>query len=247
MGKAFGIIALVLLILVGSCAGCLYLAYKESTSVQEDFYAAVATGNPATLKAMFHPSLHEEVDDAMLAAWMKAMNERLGAFTGMAANGFNLSINHTDKGKEVKSEGTAEFEKGTAQSLVRTLDDKIVQFNVESETLGKDWFQTLDDRSAYDAHARSFLEAIRAGDADKAWGLMHSSLQADAGKERWPGMVETLKAKLGGGDLELARDEFVPGPPPILALWYGGDAGGQVKLEYRPQGMKLHLVAFSTK
>ena len=136
MGKALTIVGIVLLILVGSCAGCLYLAYKQATGFQDDFYATVATGDVAKVKSAFATSVQGSIDDAKLAAWVKAINENLGAYDSMDVNGMNINANATPAGQEIRSEGILTFAKGKAKSVLRIIDDKVVGLQVESETPG---------------------------------------------------------------------------------------------------------------
>ena len=247
MGKALAITGLVLLLLVGSCVGCMYVAWKKTTGLQDDFYAAVATGDVDQLMSGFHPSLKEEVDRGILEAWMKAMNARLGRFQELALDDINFSMNSTPEGERVSSTGMAVFENGRAKSKVETLDGKVVAFDVDTGPLGKDWFVELADRSGPEKHAQAFLQAIRAEAYDNAWDMMHEALRADVGEDKWQGMAGTIKTLLGDGDLTQVRAEFVGGEKPLLALWYEAGGPGQVKLEYRPQQMKFQLTAFNAK
>lgn len=243
MGKALGIIGLILLLIVGSCVGCMWFGVNKVTGAQDDFWAAVGTGDASKVMAQFHPELRKEVDEAVLAAWVKAVNEKLGAFDKLALDGIDADYKTTDQGDEFKTEGTAVFAKGEAKSLIRTIDGKVVQFQVNSDQIGDDWLTELD-HTAYDEHARRYLDAVRAGEEDTAWAMMHEELQADVGQDKWSAMAQALAAKLGEGELKLARHEFVPGKKAVLALWYEA-AGGPVKLVYRPVGMKMHLMGFS--
>ena len=135
MGKALAIIGLILLLLVGSCVGCMWWGYNKVVGVQDDFYAVVATGDAGKVKAQFSPKV--QIDDAQLAAWVKAINEQLGAYTGMAMDGgFDVNANADGGGEDFRVAGKAEFEKGTARSIVRTLDGKVVGLKVESDLPG---------------------------------------------------------------------------------------------------------------
>ncbi len=247
MGKALAIIGLILLLLVGSCVGCMFMAYKKTTGVQDDFYAAVNGGDVDKLMSGFHPSLKDKVDRGMLDAWMKAVNARLGAFQELSMNGIDFSMTTTPEGERIESEGTAVFAKGRAQSMVATLDGKIVAFHVRGGDLGTDWFKDLSDPSGPEAHAQDFLKAVRAEAYDNAWAMMHEALRADVGEDKWQGMATTLKTLLGEGDLKQVRSEFVGGEKPLLVLWYEAGGPGQVKLEYRPEKMQFQLTAFHAK
>ena len=175
MGKAFAIVGIILLALVAGCFGCLWLMHGEGSSVQEDFYALLATGDAEKVHAAFHPTLAEEIDVPVLAEWMKAVDERLGKFQGMGKTDMGLTTKSTDKGKLFEFRGTATFEKGEAKSMVRTLDGKYAAFHVESELL-KNWFTgvTCTDGSGsprvgpYENLTDAEMAAIRVSEQDKA-------------------------------------------------------------------------------
>lgn len=136
MGKALAIVGLVLLILVGSCAGCLFLAWKKATGLQDDFYATVNSGDVAKVKSAFSESTRKTIDDAQLAAWVKAVNENLGTYQEMGVNGMHIDMNTTPAGEAVRSEGILEFEKGKVTSVLRLIDEKVVGLEVTSEVPG---------------------------------------------------------------------------------------------------------------
>lgn len=137
MGKALAIIGVILLLMVGSCVGCMWWGYKTVVGAQEDFYKVVATGDAGQVKAQLSAELQKSVDDAQLAAWVKAINEQLGAYTGMTMDeGFNINANSGTGGEEFRVAGNAEFEKGKARSTLRTIDKKVVGLKVESDLPG---------------------------------------------------------------------------------------------------------------
>ncbi|MDA1195021.1 MAG: hypothetical protein O2894_07525 [Planctomycetota bacterium] len=243
MGTAIKIIVGVAIALVAGCAACLFFVHKAGSDVQREFYSAVATGDVSQVKALCHPELAAQLDDPILGAWMKALNDRLGPYTGMSTSNFNLSINHGSAGKEVKSEGIAEFEKGTADSKLKFLDDRITAFSVESDLL-KEWLTAMDDATFYDARARAFLAAVEADDSDGAWAMMHESLQHDISAERWPTILEQIKSGVAGADLTLSKPNFTAGPPQRLTLTY--QAGErEISLTFTASGMRMHLTAIN--
>lgn len=246
MGTVVKVIVGGFLLLVVGCGALLFFAHKAGSNVQEDFYTAVLAGDVAKVKAQFHPELAQKIDDPVLAAWMAAVKQNLGAFKGMSASNFNTSFKQTSGGKQVTSEGIAEFEKGEAESKLELVDDKIVAWEVKSKSLPANWFSSLEDASFYDRKARAFLGAVLTGDASTSWKLMHPNLQEKLKETGWPEAVKRLQEHYEGKSLALDHHDFKPSLPQEVVLFYGvvGTEGAPITVRFQRGGMALHLLGF---
>ena len=81
------LVSLVILVLV--VIGVVAWAFKAGAKEQEKFFAAVYSGDPQQVLALFDPRLIEEVDEPVIAEWMNAMKETLGEPEGLKASSFN--------------------------------------------------------------------------------------------------------------------------------------------------------------
>ena len=105
-------------------------AFKAGAKEQEKFFAAVYSGDPKQVLALFDPRLVEEVDEPVIAEWMNAMKETLGEPEGLKASSFNTNKKYEDGVVVTESSGKIRFEKGEAESKLVLHNGKIVEFNV---------------------------------------------------------------------------------------------------------------------
>ena len=248
----------ILLILAGvigvgalGCAALLFFGHKKGTEVQSAFYEAVLSGDVAAVKARFAPEVRGEIDDPVLAAWVAAVKEHLGAFTGISSSNFSTKV-RTENGRDVvESTCVAEFEKGTAKSGLKLVDDLIVAWKTESDALPDNWFTELEDASYYVPGAEAFLLALFAGDGERARSLASEPLREKlAGKDFEDGLVR-VKAFYGTTkSLAFRRHEFEAGPPQSLTLHFapegiGAAGSGEITVIYHFQGTRGVITSFN--
>ncbi len=232
------------------CAALLFFAHKKGTEVQSAFYEAVLSGDVAAVKARFAPEVRDQIDDPVLAAWMAAVKEHLGDFKGISSSNFSTSV-RTENGRDVvESTGVAEFEKGTAKSGLKLVDDLIVAWKTESDTLPDNWFTELEDASFYVDGAEVFVLALFQGDAEKARGLVSEQLREKlAGKAFEDGLVGVNAHYGATKGLAFRRHEFKAGPPQSITLYLGplGIAAGSkaVTVTYQFDGMRGVITGFN--
>jgi hypothetical protein len=198
---------------------------------------------------LLDPAVREQVDEPVLAAWMAAVKQHLGAFRGLSGSKFSTSSKVEGGHTILESGGEVEFEKGTAESQLRFVDDLIVAFKIESEVLPKPWFTELPDTSLYDRRAREFLAKLLAADADGALAMMHEDLRAKFERDQLRSGLEGLKTRLGEvAQVQSLTQEFRPGPPQEVVLRYTLDGARQdvtAYVRFAFDGMKGHLLGFT--
>lgn len=248
MGKVLKVLGVVFLVLVLGFVGILIWSHQKGEATQEKFFRAVLSGEPQQVLDMLHPDLRRQVDEPVLASWMAAVKEHLGAFEGLAKDNFSTS-SRTENGVSIlESDGKVEFARGTAASKLRFVDDQVVAFHIESEALPRPWFTGLGDVAFYDRKARAFLDAIATADASTALASMHENLRAKFEEHAFGKSLQALRARLGlVSRVELLSDEFAVGPPQTLELRYelsGSAETLKARVRFVFDKMQGHLAAF---
>ena len=192
-----GIVFLVLLVVGGGIVALLFWAHSSGSNKQEAFFEAVLSGDSGKLTAMIHPSARDEIDEPVLAEWMKAFSESVGELEGLSAANFSTNAEITDAGKVVKTEGTVKFSKGSAKSQLTFLDDKIVQFNVDSDQMPKDWFKGPSDTTLYQQRGEKLFRHLVAGEVAQTHGMLHEDVQKKYSLADVEELAASIKAQFG--------------------------------------------------
>lgn len=248
MGTVLKVLGVLFLLLVVGFVALLMWSHGKGESTQEDFFAAVLSGDPDRLYGMFDPGVQAEIDTEVLAVWMAAIRENLGEFKGLKGSNFSTSSKVENGVTVVETEGTAEFEKGEARSELTVVDGKIRGFSVTSDALPDPWFTELPDSRRYVELGRECLEKLMTGDIDGATALMHEGLREVVEPEKMRAGMERLRALTGDlVEIEKADEVFEAKEPPVLRLRYrvAGQASevlGDVRFDFTP--WKGHLRAF---
>lgn len=234
------------LVLVLAVVVLLVWGFRKGAQEQEQFFAAVYSGDMAQLTALFDPALTAEVDEPLLAAWAKAMKERLGAPKGLSARDFSTNTRYEGGATITESSGKVTFEQGEAQSELVLRNGKIIQFNVKSDQL-VDWLTDLEDTRLYEDKGRDCLELIMTGKANEAHAMMHENLQEALSLEALTNFAnETLPETGSLRSITLDSKDFEAGDSPTLELAYTiGCENKTMKATIRFEfvGLKGHLVA----
>jgi hypothetical protein len=242
----FGVGALLLMV---ACGGVLLWAFQSTASHQGLFFTAVQSGDPLQVTALMHESLAAEVDEPVLAVWIAAVRKELGPVTGFA--GFNTAANATADGTRLESKATVNFERGTAQSELVFLNDKLVSFKVQSDKL-KDWRQGPPATAVYEELGRTFLASFLSGNADETFAMMHEGLQKELPKDQLRAMMDRVSGQTGALD-KIAFDvsKFaVNGADkvPTLKLYYQlacQKAAAKAEVTVQFVDLKGHLLGFN--
>ena len=172
MGGILKVLGALFLILVVGIVALLVWAHRSGSGKQEAFFTAVYSGDPAKVLALCDSSKAEEVDAPMLATWMRVFSERHGEFKGMSASGFSTSKTIVNGVGVLESEGTVEFENGSVRSKLIHHDDKIVDWEIDSEKMKDDWFEGPDDTTLYQQRGEQVLTHILSGRSAEAHAML---------------------------------------------------------------------------
>jgi len=240
------LVSLVILVLV--VIGVVAWAFKAGAKEQEKFFAAVYSGDPQQVLALFDPSLVEEVDEPVIAEWMNAMKETLGEPEGLKASSFNTNKKYEDGVVVTESSGKIRFEKGEAESKLVLHNGKIVEFNVTSDKLGQ-WFTQLPSTQLYEEKGRQCLELTMAGKVDEARALMHEALQKELPPETLREFAQSNQSEAGTVQSVTCQSrEFSPDETPCLTLIYAIQCEKKAltgKIEFTFPGLKGCLTALN--
>ncbi len=250
MKKLLQILGGVFLLLIVGFIALLVWAQREGAGKQEAFFQAVLSGQPQQVYALLDPALVREIDEPVLAAWMQAVRDSLGAFQSMSKTDFNTSTDTDGERTIVKSEGTVVFEKGEARSALTFADGRIVSFNVESERLGSGWFRGPADDTVYRTRAEAFIRETMEGEPRKAYAMMHPALQ-----EKVPlATLQNVHALAGEQfgpiqSLTVESAEFLNAPDGgqkylLVYAVQGEEASTRVAVEFSFTGLQGVLTAF---
>ena len=186
------------------------MANRVGDSVQRDFFAVVATNDPALFLKAADPRMHDEIDAPLLQQWMQALNERLGPYRGLDASDFHSSTRFENGNRIVETKGTVEFEKGAAYSELTYVNEKLAHFHVTSKQMEDNWFREPDDTTIYRAQAETFYAELATENADAAFEIMSEELQRNVPIERFRELVAKIKEGLGTLDtIHFVDDEFL--------------------------------------
>jgi hypothetical protein len=243
------ILGVLFLILVAGVVAIFVWAGTSGENTQEAFFKAVGSGDTQQVMAMFHPSLRDEVDAPVLAAWMEAFNARLGAFEGLSKTDFNHSSEYVNGVKVVKSSGTVRFAKGEAKSELVLQDDKVIGFDVSSPALESGWFRGPADIDMYKQNGRQFLQFFLDADIDKAYAMVHPALQEAVPHDQFEAMVAKVTGSAGPvQSIEYKKHTLeTNGDKTVLRIFYNVECSNSstvAAVEFQFQGLKGHLTAF---
>ena len=252
MKKILLILGIVVLVGVGGFIAILAFAHSAGSAKQETFFEAVGSGDSAKVMALIHPALRDQIDEPVLAEWMRAFNENLGAFKGLSSSNFSTSTKMTDDGNVTESEGTVNFENGSARSQLAFLDGKITSFKVESEALPDDWFEGPSDRTFYHDRGEQMLRLFLAGDAAGTFATFHESYQEVYPQAEVAEHAAQAAAALGALEsIEATSDEYTEsGPAQRLKVFYTvtcANRAAEATVTFRFVGLKGHIVEFKMR
>jgi hypothetical protein len=249
MKKVLMILGVAFLVLILAFVGLLVWAHGAGEKQQEKFFQTVGTGNPDEFLAMCDPIMADEVDKPVLKMWMDGLNKQLGAYKGLSKADFSASSKTENGKKVVESEGKTLFEKGEAQTKLRSINGKIVYFKVESEKLQpKDWF-VKPAMEFYRRQGETMIELLLTGKESNAREMMHPELQKVYPLEKARAEAKTVLARIGPvKSVELDEEEYTEGDSPVLII--KGTVTGQkgkvtAAVKYQFIGMKGHILAWT--
>jgi len=249
MGKFLKILGVVCLVVIGLAVAGMFWAHSSGAKAQEKFFEAMGSGDVAKVMALMEPSLKTDLDEPVLAAYMKGFNADLGAFKGLSKSNFNTSSS-TDGGvTTMETTGTVLFEKGEATSELVYQNDLLVKFKVESETLSDDWFPADLDTTIYREKGKAFLEALLGGKVADAYAMTHKEFQEKIPLGQLEADMKATLADVGALKSVAYESETMKlAKSPKLEMYYRMETGGGKTItlvKFQFVGLKGHLVMFT--
>jgi len=251
MGKLLKVLGAVFLLLIVGFVGLLIWSHEKGEATQERFYAAVDTQDPEKVLELFDVRLLEKVDAPVLAMWMKAIHDNLGAFKGLAKSKFSTSSSKQDGHDRLESSGRIEFEKGEGESKLVFLDDKVIAFELRADAMPQPWFTGAPDTTLYRERAEVLLRALLANERELALREMHENLRKQVLDGSQFDRAYELGQKIGAvTDMTVVDESFSAEGTPSLDLRFtiGGKnarAIGRVGFQFTP--WRGELIAFDVK
>ena len=251
MSKLLKIILILVLAIVVGVAAMLIWGHGKGAKIQETFYQAVLSGDPQQVRDLFHADFKDPPDPEVLAAWMAAVKEHLGAFKGLAKTKFSTKTGTSNGRTVTTSKGTVLFEKGEGDSEIQHTDDKLNFFKLTSDKLPENWFQALPDTASYEANGKTLLEELVTGKIEAARARMHENLRAKVPVEQLTKSSAHIAQGLGTlQSLTVTSRTFTPGTPAELAIEYdiagsSGNADGYIRYQF--VGWRGHVLGFNLK
>ncbi|MEQ8787960.1 MAG: hypothetical protein RIC55_16760 [Pirellulaceae bacterium] len=140
---------------------------EQNAAAQDRFFVAVSSGDTQRVLDLMHPELRKQIDEPLLADWMKQVNASLGKYEGMSWSDWNTKWEVKNGVKRNLAEGTFNFARGDAQAEFVFVDDQLVSFHVDSDKIPKDWFHGPSDAAIYQQRGAEFLRHLYTGEFDK--------------------------------------------------------------------------------
>ena len=247
--KVLLILGAVFLFCIASCGVVLFWALRSGSEMQDEFFAAVVSGDPKQVTSQFDPALVEEVDEPVLAAWMQAVTSELGRYQGLSPTDFNTSTKYADGATITESKGTVNFEKGTATSELVFRNGRLVQFSITSDQLTDGWFQGPSDSQLYRQRGERFLTHFLSDEQEPAYAMMHEALQKQVPMDTLQEMIRRATADAGRlKSLSYQSESFDTSDGERLRLRYRVACENQemdAEVNFQFLGMKGHLMGFN--
>jgi hypothetical protein len=163
--------------------------HTPADELRNQFYAALDSGDANQLYAIMAPSLQEQFDPPVLAAWQAAVNQHLGPHdASMAINEvFAEGEEYTDGAWVVTCSGEAVFEHGQYHLELAAADDLLTEIvlNVEAMDNGL-WLATVNT-TEYEERGSLLLMALSQGeylvareymDMEARWKVSEAALES---------------------------------------------------------------------
>ncbi len=242
MGVGF----LVVIVLFGVL---LVWAQKSGAKHQEKFFRAVLSGDTAKVMVMLDAELKAQVDEPVLAEWMKLVTDTLGDYKGLSKANFSTSKTIQNGATVIKSKGTVRFTKGSAESQLTLRAGLLTGFFVTWENFPKDWLKRLPDTALYRRRGTEFLTLFLQNKPDETFRMMHASLQHQMPAEKLKALMAGITAKAGTLNSVTFDSENLapePGGARLKTVYKVAceKASTAAVVEFKFMGMKGHLLAF---
>ena len=245
------ILAVTTLVALGICGvGALLAAgYQKNHQLQTPVFKAISDEDADRFLALCDPRLRDAIDPPVLRSWMTAMNDALGECRFEPAGSFSFNIEKKPGETTIKSSGGMQFANGNATSDLVFLNDKIIDFKIDTDRLAKDWFNGPAESDFYLKRSEVVIRTLLERRLDQLKPMMHPALLEAASDETlnhicdlgddWVGNVTSIIAT--NADFQRNENEEL-----IVSLKVDGDAGViDATVTFTFDGLKGHLTAFN--
>lgn len=186
------------------------------------FFEGVGEADPAALVAeRIHPGLAEVGEVAVVAAMLKLLATRFGAFQGIEPATFAFEEGIGDDGRKRRYEGTFVFEGGAFPLTLGFLGDLVSTLNYGpelGEAIGLEAHRVPSDTRRHVARGMALVEALVAGDAKAAHAMLAPDLQAAISPAWVPDLVTQIGAARAGARITYERGAASAEEPNMLDL-----------------------------
>ena len=163
-----------------------------------NFFSAVATEPVADVVKRIHPNLAREADPQVLAAFLKAVPARFGAFKSIELNGFQFNKELKNGQTHERYAGTCVFEKGKVTLEMTLLDGQLLGFYIkEPKDAALEMMKAAcvvpADTKPYAEEGLKFWQAALGGKPDQAFPMMAEVLQKQLGQQTFARQIATME------------------------------------------------------
>ena len=250
--KTLAVVGVIAVVAVALLVGGQWLwSIGRGSQPQREFFKAVGSGDPDKVLALLTPEARDDIDRPILAAWMAAIQTRLGRFIDVSADGFLLERTDVNGSQWIDTRANVNFENGAARSHVVFRDGKIDSFEVTGERLGNDWFTGPADTQLYRQRGRQLLTYLLTDRPGDAYVMMHPGLQRHLPIDQLGLMIAATIGHRGRlKSVSYAREIFSADKDgPSLRVYYSVACENNTRQGYVQFGfvdLKGHVVGFDT-
>ncbi|HDZ21878.1 hypothetical protein LCGC14_0226080 [marine sediment metagenome] len=250
--KTFAVVGVIAVVAVALLVGGQWLwSTSRGTQPQRAFFKAVGSGDPDKVLALLTAEARDDIDRPVLAAWMAAIQTRLGKFIDVSADGLLVKRTDVNGSQRIDTRANVNFEKGAARSHVVFRDGKIDSFEVTSERLGNDWFTGLADTQLYRQRGQQLLTYLLKDRPGDAYVMMHPNLQRNLPIDQLGLMIAATIGQRGRlKSVSYAKEIFSADKDgPSLTVYYSVACENNTRqgyVQFRFANLKGHVVRFDT-
>ncbi|MEM9585812.1 MAG: hypothetical protein AAGA03_00910 [Planctomycetota bacterium] len=240
---------------VSGLGALLYGASRANQALQQPVMEAIAEEDASGFLQLCSPELRLQIDRPLLEDWLTAMHQSLGDLQHTSGQDFDVRVQLNSAGKITRCRGQVVFQRGIATSKLVFLNDRLVEFDIESDTLPSGWFRGPGDTSIYESHATKMMENLLAGEIDAVTPMMHPALQENVPPAKLKQIRQVVMQWVGQQPkIATTRAEFhranEPNPGDDEKLVVHGDVVGpagkaNMTVTFLFIGMKAHVVEFN--
>lgn len=197
MKTVLWIVGILGLLAVLGLVGLVILGSMVGNYQQERFFKAVDSGDVSKVMAEFHPILRKEVDEPVIAAWVKAINEHCGKFKGLQEDTWTEEKQDSNGVTVRTTKGVANFEKGQVPVDLDFAQGDVVKFYVGTELLPADWFKGPASNELYREQAEKLIRLLLTDQPDEAFAMMFENLQEQMPLEKLRPLTARISKNAG--------------------------------------------------